>query len=310
MSKQTKLAKNTVIYAIGNFGTKILSYVMVLVYSYYITPEELGYYDVVLTTISMIQPLVIFQLNDGVFRFLIESEKEQSKAIIGNSTKFLCLTTLVTEILFAVFCAFVNIQYALWVGLLLALTMFFILFQDIIRGLGLNKEYAFYGVLNSVVMLVMEVVGLMILHLGVEVLIVSKACAYGVCIVTMLARHKEIFAALRERMSKEVLGPILRYSAPLVPNTICWWVVNSSDRYIILFALGATFNGIYSMATKFPTILTTVTSIFYLAWQETAIKEYDMPNRDAFFSEIFRKYYVLLFTSLDKGTQPFVVCDG
>lgn len=296
MSKQTKLAKNTVIYAIGNFGTKILSYVMVLVYSYYITPEELGYYDVVLTTISMIQPLVIFQLNDGVFRFLIESEKEQSKAIIGNSTKFLCLTTLVTEILFAVFCAFVNIQYAFWVGLLLALTMFFILFQDIIRGLGLNKEYAFYGVLNSVVMLVMEVVGLMILHLGVEVLIVSKACAYGVCIVTMLARHKEIFAALRERMSKEVLGPILRYSAPLVPNTICWWVVNSSDRYIILFALGAAFNGIYSMATKFPTILTTVTSIFYLAWQETAIKEYDTPNRDAFFSEIFRKYYVLLFS--------------
>lgn len=194
------------------------------------------------------------------------------------------------------FCAFVNIQYALWVGLLLATTMFFILFQDIIRGLSLNKEYAFYGVLNSIVMLVMEIVGLMLLHLGVEVLIVSKACAYGVCIITMLARHKEIFAALRERMSKAVLGPILKYSAPLVPNTICWWVVNSSDRYIILFVLGAAFNGIYSMATKFPTILTTVTSIFYLAWQETAIKEYDTPNRDAFFSEVFRKYYVLLFS--------------
>ena len=76
MKSSSKLAKNTAIYAIGNFGTKILSYVMVLVYSYYITPEELGYYDVVLTTISMIQPLVIFQLNDGVFRFLIESKKE------------------------------------------------------------------------------------------------------------------------------------------------------------------------------------------------------------------------------------------
>ena len=45
MVGRSKLASNTVIYAIGNFGTKILSYVMVLVYSYYITPEELGYYD-------------------------------------------------------------------------------------------------------------------------------------------------------------------------------------------------------------------------------------------------------------------------
>ena len=296
MKSGSKLAKNTAIYAIGNFGTKILSYVMVLVYSYYITPEELGYYDVVLTTISMIQPLVIFQLNDGVFRFLVDSDKNQQNAVVGNVMKFICITTVASELIFAIFCGFVNIQYAVWIGLLLISTMFYVLMHDVVRGMGLNKEYAAYGVLNSIVMLVMEVVGLMILHLGMEVLIISKACAYGVCIVTMFIRHKKLLQALRERMSKEVLEPILKYSAPLVPNTICWWVVNSSDRYIILFALGTAYNGIYSMSTKFPTILTMVTSIFYLAWQETAIKEYNTPERDRFFSDIFQKYYVLLFS--------------
>lgn len=296
MDKSSKLAKNTLIYAIGNFGSKFLAYVMVLVYSYYITPEELGYYDVVLTTISMVQPLVIFQINDGVFRFLIDSEKNQKAAIVGNVTKFLCMTTIASELVFLFFCGFVQVRYAVWIGLLLFSTMFFVLLQDIVRGLGLNKEYAAYGVLNSIVMLVMETIGLMVLHMGVEALIISKVCAYGICIVTMFVRHAELLQALREKMSKKVLGPILKYSAPLVPNTICWWVVNSSDRYIILFSLGAAFNGIYSMATKFPTILTMVTSIFYLAWQETAIKEYNTPERDSFFSDIFKKYYVLLFS--------------
>lgn len=296
MKKQTNLAKNTLIYAIGNFGSKILAYVMVLVYSYYITPEELGYYDVVLTTISMVQPLVIFQINDGVFRFLIDSEQKQQTAIIGSVMKFLCLTTAASECLFMVFCGFVKVQYALWVGLLLFTTMFFTLMQDIIRGLGLNKEYAAYGVLNSVVMLVLETVGLIGLNMGVKALVISKACAYGVCIVTMFARHKILLQSLRERFSKAILAPVIRYSAPLVPNTICWWVVNSSDRYIILFALGAAYNGIYSMSTKFPTILTMITGIFYLAWQETAIKEYNTPERDRFFSEIFQKYSVLLFS--------------
>ena len=296
MNKHSSLAKNTLIYAIGNFGSKFLAYVMVLVYSYYITPEELGYYDVVLTTISMIQPLVIFQINDGVFRFLVDSDKHQQTAIVGNVMKFLCITTIASELVFAIFCGFVNVQYAVWIGLLLVTTMFFVLMQDVIRGLGLNKEYAAYGVLNSVVMLVLEAVGLIALHMGVEALLISKVCAYGACIITMFARHRELSQALREKISKKVLGPILKYSAPLVPNTICWWVVNSSDRYIILFALGAAYNGIYSMSTKFPTILTMVTSIFYLAWQETAIKEYNTPERDRFFSDIFQKYYVLLFS--------------
>lgn len=296
MDSRARLVKNTFIYTIGNFGTKILAYIMVLVYSYFITPEDLGYYDVIITTISMLQPLIIFQINDGVFRFLIDSTKSKRDSIISNSLKFLCVTTLVSEIVFGIFCGVYDINYALWIGLLLMTTMFFTLLQDIIRGLGKNKEYAFYGVLNSFVMLISEVVGLTLLNLGVKALIISKVLAYIVCILLMFVKTPELRKSLKCRFEYADFKPIVKYSAPLVPNTICWWVVNSSDRYIILFFLGQAYNGIYSMANKFPTILTTITSIFYLAWQESAIKEYDSSNRDKFYSDIFKKYYILLFT--------------
>jgi O-antigen/teichoic acid export membrane protein len=296
MNSESRLAKNTIIYAIGNFGTKILSYVMVLVYSYFINPNDMGYYDIVLTTISMIQPLIIFQINDGVFRFLIDSNKEKKESIIGDSLKFLCFTAIITEIIFCIFCGFYNIKYSMWIGLLLISTMFFTLLQDIIRGLGKNKKYALYGILNSAIMLVAEIIGLVVLKLGVEALIISKVLAYIACIILMFLTNPELSVSLRNKFNYKEFKPVLKYSAPLVPNTICWWVVNSSDRYIILFFLGAAYNGIYSMSNKFPTILTTITSIFYLAWQESAIKEYNSLNRDKFYSEIFRKYYVLLFT--------------
>ena len=296
MDGKSKLAKNTVIYAIGNFGTKILSYIMVLVYSYFITPDDMGYYDLVLTTISMLQPLIIFQINDGVFRFLIDSSEKKQKSIIGNSLKFLSFTAVITEILFCIFCGFYNIKYAVWIGLLLISTMFFTLLQDIIRGLGKNKEYAFYGILNSLIMLFAEIIGLVVLKLGVEALIISKVLAYIVCIIFMIAKNSEMKFAVKEKFNYIEFKPVIKYSFPLVPNTVCWWVVNSSDRYIILFFLGTAYNGIYSMSNKFPTILTTITSIFYLAWQESAIKEYNSPSRDKFYSEIFKKYYVLLFT--------------
>ena len=62
MSREKELVKKTGIYAVGNLGAKVLSYVMVLVYSYFILPDEMGYYDLIITTVAMIQPLVIFQM--------------------------------------------------------------------------------------------------------------------------------------------------------------------------------------------------------------------------------------------------------
>ena len=88
-----------------------------------------------------------------------------------------------------IFCGFYNIKYAVWIGLLLISTMFFTLLQDIIRGLGKNKEYAFYGILNSLIMLFAEIIGLVVLKLGVEALIISKVLAYIVCIIFMIAKN-------------------------------------------------------------------------------------------------------------------------
>lgn len=296
MSKESALVKRTAIYAVGNFGSKILAYVMVLVYSYYITPEDLGVYDIILTTLSMIQPLVLFQINDGVYRYLVDAPKNERGAIIGNGFTFLCLTTLAAELGLLGMSFIMDLQYAPWIAGLLASTILFVYLQDVVRGLGQSKLYAIIGVLNSLVMLVCETVGLVVFHLGVAALMISKVLANIICVVVMLVKIRETHGAFVSRMHRDVMLPLLKYSAPLVPNTISWWVVNFSNRYIILGFLGAAYNGIFSMANKFPTILTTITSIFYMAWQESAIKEYHTPNRDIFFSNVFRKYYVLLFT--------------
>lgn len=296
MKKKSSLVENTIIYGIGNFGTKILSYVMVLLYSYFVAPEDLGYYDIILTTIAMLQPLIIFQISDGVFRFLIDDKKLDRKEIINNSIKFLFMTTIISEIIFIIINTSFNFEYAFWIGSLLVTTMFFMLFQEIVRGLGKNKQYAFYGILNSTIMLIFEIIGLIVLKLGVVSLLISKVLAYSICIVIIFFKNKEIRDSLKVKTNLKKFKPILNYSAPLVPNTICWWVVNSSDRYIILYFLGTVYNGIYSISTKFPTILTTITSIFYLAWQEEAIKQYDSKEKDILFNKIFEKYYVLLFT--------------
>ena len=62
---------------------------------------------------------------------------------------------------------------------------------------------------------------------------------------------------------------MLRYSVPLVPNAISWWIANVSDRLLILYFLGSAMNGIYAAANKIPTIYTTFFSVYNLAWLES-----------------------------------------
>lgn len=296
MSRESKLIKRTVIYAVGNFGSKILAYIMVLVYSYYIRPADMGYYDLILTTVSMIQPLVMFQLNDGVYRFLVDEKSQSPQTVLNTGLRFVILSTLISEAAFLIFANAFRLEYIIWIALYFATITLFTFLQDAIRGLNGSKLYALTGIVNSFVMLVCEIIGLMVLNLGIVALLISKVIANIICILILFYKKKELHGSYHDKIDKSTLKQLVSYSGPLIPNTICWWVVNSSDRYIVLFFLGTAFNGIYSMSNKFPTILTTITSIFYLAWQETAIKEYEKPDRDRFFSNIFRRYYVLLFT--------------
>ena len=88
---------------------------------------------------------------------------------------------------------------------------------------------------------------------------------------------------------------MLYFSLPLIPSAMCWWMINSSDKYIILWFLGTAQNGIYAVSSKFPAIIQTINSVFYTAWQDVAIREKQGKDRDELFSATFEQYYRLSF---------------
>lgn len=295
MNKKKRLLKKTAIYGVGNIGSKILTYLMTVIYTYYITAEELGYYDLILTTVNMCQPLVVLQINDGVYRWLVEG-KDNQKKIISSAIKFIMLIIGVTEFFFWIVNFRAKIEHFSVISLYFISTVIYILLLDTTRGLSEEKTYALSGVINGSVMLLCEIFALFVLHRGIEALLFSKVFANVVVCLFILSKEKMVIDSIKMKIDFSLLSEILKYSIPLIPNTICWWIIGSSDRYIINYSIGISENGIYSIANKFPTILTTMTGIFYLAWQDSAIKEYNSENRDAFFSEVLKKYSKFLFS--------------
>lgn len=97
-----------------------------------------------------------------------------------------------------------------------------------------------------------------------------------------------------DKFSSVSLKELLHFSMPIVPSSIALWVVNLSDRLIIIHFMGAAANGIYAVANKIPSLYSTAYGIFNLAWTETASKVSDDGDPAEYYTKLFSGLFKFL----------------
>lgn len=100
--------------------------------------------------------------------------------------------------------------------------------------------------------------------------------------------------------NSEMFKSVFKYSMPLVPNQLSWWVVGASDRTIVSHFISVFENGIYSVANKFSTIYVTFYNIFNLSWTESVSLHMNDGDRDDFLTDIINTMFNL-FAAVDVG---------
>jgi O-antigen/teichoic acid export membrane protein len=88
---------------------------------------------------------------------------------------------------------------------------------------------------------------------------------------------------------------MLKYSVPLIPNMLMWWLISALNRPMMESYLGLHSIGIYAMACKFPSVLSMIFAVFMSSWQISAIEEFGKDSYEAFFNRIFRIVMAGLF---------------
>ena len=297
-AKNKQLAENLLIYAIGTFGTKILSFLIVPLYTYYISTSDMGVYDILITTVSMLTPLVTFQIDDAAYRWMIRDEKTQE--CITSTYKVLIINSLIATALIALINTFYKIPYCAYFTAMLISSRLLQTTQKLLRGLRNQKLFAFSSIFFSFLYLSLNVLFIAVLKYGVEYLFVSQIVADVVTVLLIFIIEERIRFDITERMNLALTKEMLAYSIPLVPNLLNWWIMSASDRYVIRWFLGASFNGIYAIAYKFPTLLQQVLGLFNTSWQDLSISE---DGKDGvYYSKVFKKLYVFSLSMI-----PFII---
>lgn len=290
--KNKTLLKNIGLFTVGSFGSKILSFLLVPLYTYVLSTKEYGTADLLVTTVSLLIPVLTLSISDAVLRFSMDNAYVQSD-IISSAMNVLLKSSIILAIilLIADIIPFfeTNRIYLVFIFVYYFMNVSNSVLNLYLKGKAQVSIITISGILSTVMTCGLNILLLVVFNWGIYGYLLANTLGILVAVIYQFFGGK-IYCDIHNKVSLGVTKKMILYSIPLIPNSLAWWINSASDRYFLLFFRDVSENGIYSLAYKIPTILSTVQSIFYNAWSISAIREFDKNDSDGFFGKNYSLY--------------------
>ena len=293
-SKKKQLIKNTGIIGIGTILSKLFTFLLLPLYTAYLTTSEYGYIDLLQTIANLLIPILSLELYCAVFRFIIEEKDEKARnKIIGTSFFINAGVVVLFLLVIAVLTVFFNFKNPVVFSVYFVSLMIFTSLQSTIRGYGNNKFFSIVSFFNTALALILNIVFIIVLKYNALSILYAFSISNTLAIIIILIRMPLLKAIKLANYDKKIANKMIKYSLPLIPNEISWWVANTSDRLIISKVIGLSANGIYAVANKIPVIYTALFGIFNTAWVEAVSRGIEDDNSEEFINDMYKKCFKL-----------------
>jgi O-antigen/teichoic acid export membrane protein len=304
MGRNRELLINSISIGIGTIASRIITFLLVPLYSNWLTPAEYGIFDVVATYITLLVPFATLQLEQALFRYCVEKPQDSGKY-------YSCVVSIVLPVLSIVTVAVIVIMSVITDGSYTSGFIFyfvsFALFNinaEFLRGTKRLKAYSAANVSFATLLMILAIIFVGKLHCGINGMLACYGASYlTVAVAISIVFHRFQFDH-HDRGDRKLRKTLLAFSVPLIPNTVSWWISNVSNRTFINIFMGNSANGLFAVASKIPTIVSLLFGIFNQAFQQTAITSLRDVDRKAYFSKLL----VQLIRILGTGCALITVC--
>nr|WP_274955240.1 polysaccharide biosynthesis C-terminal domain-containing protein [Bifidobacterium crudilactis] len=300
MGKYKNLVTNIGLFGLSTVSTKLITFILIPLYTGYLSKAEFGMTDLGIATSSLLLPMMTLCIGDATMRFVLAGKDKPQECIsIG------LLVTLGGCLASAAALPLLNL--GIFGGLGEYKAEFFVMFvlnvlteylSQVARALNKIKLIAGISIISSTIMGGAAAVFIAVLDWGVQGYWGSLIIGYGFSVFCYLFPGKiylQIQLHLRDSGQLFIISKkMLRYCLPLVPDALLWWMSTSINRFFITGMLGVAATGLFAAAGKIPNILAAAYGLFSRAWQLSAYQEYGSKEAAHFFGTVFKSLNAVL----------------
>lgn len=294
-SRTEKLVGNTALIAVGQFGSKVLSYILTRVHTDHLTQAQYSLANNITELASLLIPLISLGFGEAIFR-LAKGGEFKRKEVFSDAFAVWGMGSLLIAAIAPILWMIPYFKnYILLLLIYSMASIFHTICTNYIRSKGAIMLYAVQGILNAALVLGLTFLFLVPLNMTIAGFVLAVPLADLIVTFFIIAKEK----LWRDFSVKEIHSPairkMLRYSVPLIPTTVFIWIINISDRLMVTYFCGDAVNGLLSAAHKIPTLLGVMNSIFIYAWQISAMDEKDSADKRTYYTGVFRSYSSVLY---------------
>lgn len=283
------------IFGLGNLGTKLILFLMVPLYTNFLTDAEYGIADLVFTIAQLMASFLSVVIFDAIIRFgLSEKERKEDIILVGAIVwGFAAVFGLILTPIIGLYKAMTEWKWYLYIYVICSIADS--IGYCYLKAKGKNKIYALLSIIQTGLMASLNVYFLVFRSMGIRGYLLAYILSeiiVDICLFIAAGIGPDLKKA---RFDGELFKRMVFFSAPLILNNVSWWVIQSSDKVMVEAMVSAAALGIYTAAAKIPALINVMVSIFQQAWGISAVKEFESSNDKDYYSTVLR--YLFLFIS-------------
>ncbi|MYL69835.1 oligosaccharide flippase family protein [Halobacillus litoralis] len=282
--KKNKFLKNSVLYTVGSMMTPLLGFIMLPVYTNYLSPSEYGVMTTVQTLVGMLQVFLLLSLHGAVTRFYYDylEDLKQQKEYLGSIFLFVVFFSTLAASILLLFNQFIGAMlfneiptypfYFYMIGLSW-LSALFALPMALIRAQEKAGFFVTVNIAKAVLIMLLSIYLIVFKGLGAESALLSQLIVTALVVLFLFIKQSQY---LKISLKVKHIKYSLLFSLPLLPHVASGWIIKSSDRIILEKFVALEELGVYALAAQVSMVL----ALFYQSVNNALVPRYTMLRKE------------------------------
>ncbi len=287
-----KLSRHTLIYGAGHILARLVTFLLLPLYTNVFTRSDYGVISLAYTFIGFMIVILHYGMDSSLMKYYSPANEKERKQYLSTAYLSYLVTTGIFVLIFNLFrqplsSILLGSNYPNFItiiSLILAFDLFWFIPTLLLRVEEKPTHYISISFINVLLSFFLNLLFVLKLEFGIlGVLLSNLITSITLFLITLPYVLKRIQL---QAISRERWGKMIRFGIPFLPSGIFAMIMELADRYILKYMTDMETVGLYSAGYKLGMLMLLLVMGFNMGWQPFFLKTKKGEDRKKLFARI------------------------